>query len=749
MSLLALVVAGLWGCTPPSDGKDGPGDSQPDSGAQDDTGDSGTQVDCSEVVSDPPTRSCSVRVVHSPGEDVASMDFAADFTGWEPEEMAGPDVEGRFCVDVEPGAGEFAYKFVLDGTWEESIPPEVTSHWDGGVENRNLLVPDCQLPALEVVSAAVSADGSGTLELQFVRGAGGVVLDPDTVEVESGGNTWAATLDPGPGTVSASVSGLAPGKHTVVVRASDVAGNAIDGGPLHVPLWVEETPFEWTDGLMYFAMVDRFRNGDWDGAGACDPVTGVEERANYNGGDFLGILHALEEDYFTRLGANVLWLSPVVENPHGAYIAQDGAHQFSGFHGYWPESETGVETCYGDEDLDADSRLREVIAAAHAKGIRVMFDMALNHVHENHPWVTDHPDWFHDGGCTCGDAGCDWEERKLDCWFMPYLPDLDYTQHDAVQAAVDNVLWWVREYNVDALRIDAVKHMTDSVVRGLRHRLGAELEHPGSPTVLLMGETFTGSDGHGEIMRFIGEGRLHGQYDFPLYWAIRQAFAQGGSFVDLDAAVQSSGDAWGDAIMSPFAGNHDVQRLVTEMVGNGQGAWGDTPDLLAAGGSNLDQLDLLIRVQLALAFTLTQPGMPLLYYGDEIGLAGDGDPDNRRPMSFAPYLSANQERLRAGVRRVGNARRVSKAIRRGEVTTLFVDSDLYIYRFEEAGGEEAVVVLHKGSGERSETVQVGLADGASFWNVMDLAETVTASGGQVEIRVSGPELLVLLPEGVQ
>jgi glycosidase len=408
-----------------------------------------------------------------------------------------------------------------------------------------------------------------------------------------------------------------------------------------------------------------------------------------------------------------------------------------------------VETCYGDDDLDADSRLREVIAAAHAKGIRVMFDVALNHVHENHPWVTEHPDWFHDGGCTCGDAGCDWEERKLDCWFMPYLPDLDYTQHDAVQAAVDNVLWWVREYDVDALRIDAVKHMTDSVVRGLRHRLEAELEHPGSPTVLLMGETFTGSDGHEEINRFVGEGRLHGQYDFPLYWAIRQAFAQGGSFVDLEAAVQASGDAWGEAIMSPFAGNHDVQRLVTEMVGNGEGAWGDTPDLLADGGSNLDQLDLLIRVQLALAFTLTQPGLPLLYYGDEIGLAGDGDPDNRRPMNFDPYLSANQDRLRAGVRRVGNARRVSLAIRRGELTTLFVDSDLYIYRFEEPGGEEAVVAIHKGTGDRTETVSVGLADGASFWNVMDLSETVTASGGQVEIQVNGPELLILLPEGVQ
>ncbi len=145
-----------------------------------------------------------------------------------------------------------------------------------------------------------------------------------------------------------------------------------------------------------------------------------------------------------------------------------------------------------------------------------------------------------------------------------------------------------------------------------------------------------------------------------------------------------------------------------------------------------------------MAYTLTQPGAPLLYYGDEIGLHGGGDPDNRRLMNFDPFLSANQTELRDRVRAIGQARVAHPALRRGERRQLWVDDDLVVYSLS-TGEQVAVVAVHKGWTERTETVSIdGLGvDGATFDDSV-WGRNFTASGSDLTLTLGSWDYALLV-----
>jgi glycosidase len=517
-----------------------------------------------------------------------------------------------------------------------------------------------------------------------------------------------------------------------------------------VPLWVEDEPFRWEDGLIYFAFVDRFRNGDFGEAGASSPVEDTADVANYQGGDFLGVLDALEEGWFESLGANVLWLTPVYENPDGPYVASDGVTNFSGFHGYWPTDPFAIEGKLGDAWASSEDRLIELITEAHARGVRVLFDLVLNHVHEDHIYRSEHPEWF-GGGCVCGTEGCGWEERAVDCWFQPYLPDLDYRNPWVLERVVDDTVELVRRFDVDGVRVDAAKHMDHVVMRTLTRRLREDIEAGGGAHVYSVGETFTGGDGHDLIMQYVSPNELDAQFDFPLYWSIRDAFAHGGSFNGLEATVATGQATYGEAypLMSPFLGNHDILRFATDAAGNAGSPWGGTEDWMAGGGSVITQWDLINKQSMAFAFTLTQPGLPLIYYGDEIGLAGAGDPDNRRFMTFEPSLSANQTELLTRVRAIGQTRAASEALRRGDRTQLWVDDNLLVYSRDAGGDEVAVVAMNKSESPRVvtiATIPVDSLDGRTLVDAIHPDRVVTVSNDSFELSLDPWENAIFEPQ---
>jgi neopullulanase len=646
-----------------------------------------------------PVRACTTRIVFDDGQTHGRITAAGTFNCCsETADHLELEPGTTYAVELNLEPGEYAYKLIVGGQWRLD-PANLRTIFHGGEENSRLIVPDCNEPSLRVDRFDVDgAAGAVSLEVQYVDGAGlaGPDLDALSVRLDRSPVGDGLEIDEETGRITVSLEGLAPGKYALDLTIADAEGKAAES--LFLPFWVEETPFDWNGAVLYFAFVDRFRNGD---PSLDDPVPDSPWLSNYQGGDFIGLRHAIEEGWFDDLGVDAIWITAPQENPDGRW-GGDGDTTHTGYHGYWPSAPRDTQPRFGSLD-----DLREMIRAAHDRGIRVLADVVLNHVHESHPHFQENPDWFiGDGGCVCGRT-CDWEAQAIECWFTPYLPVYQWQRPEVLREVLDDVMWWVRETNLDGFRVDAVKHFERVALRNLRASL-VEIEADAPVEYLLIGETFTGDGGHGDIAAYIAHDQLHGQFDFPLYWPLARVLARDeGTFHDLDAAVQASDAAYPEgAIMGPFLGNHDVPRFYSHAAGDifdvwGNGAkeqgWNDPP-----GAHDWDEP--YERLHLAFAFVLTQPGMPLIYYGDEVGLPGAGDPDNRRFMPWGDEVTGRGEVLLERVRRLGKVRAAVPALRTGARQTLHVTGDVYVYARDAGDGELAIVALNRADVARTADV---------------------------------------------
>ncbi len=676
----------------------------------------------------PPVRDCSSRFVYPLGHQASSVVAAGEWNRFDVATGA-PLTDGLFS-NVYRGSvtlpqGSYAYKFVADGTWALDPTNGLTAYLSG-VENSRLVVPDCATPLLRVAHWDVSPTRTITLDLEYLDGSGRAGMDTASLAVQvnrSAIAVGAVTSDAMSGRIRVQLTVPENNKYTFRIHVRDLAGH--DAQELIVPMWVEDEPYRWGDGPMYFTFTDRFRDGN---PANNAPIGGVDMRANYQGGDLSGVLAALRDGYFDQLGVRALWLSPVNDNTNTSGLGT-GGHLYSAYHGYWVSQPRAVEEHWGSLD-----DLRAVTAEAHRRGIRVLFDVANNQLHRDHPYYGAHRDWFNgDGSCVCGGTNCDWDVHALDCWFTSYLPDVNWTQMAAVDQMIDDALWWLVEADADGFRVDAVKHMQHIASTTLRHRIHETLE-TGNAQYYLVGETFTGGGGHGLVASFVSDRELWGQFDFPLFWSIRGAFAQNmGTMGDLDAAVSTSAAAYGNAIMSPFLGNHDVERflsLAANQLTGGDQPW-TNPPAAPTTDAPYDQLFL------AFTFLLTQPGVPLIYYGDEIGLPGAGDPDNRRMMRFGPTLSAREQNLLSRVQIVSHARGNHPGLRRGARRTLFTDGDGYVYA-RGADVDLAIVAINRGTTARTVHVTVPpelASDGTTLRDLLG-GPSVTLAGGGFDMAFS-------------
>jgi MYXO-CTERM domain-containing protein len=673
---------------------------------------------------------CEVTIRYRPdGATPGRVVVAGQWNGWslDLDPLSDGDGDGTFERLVELLSGRYAYKLVVDGTWTLDPGNSVTMFHEG-TENSRLDVADCRLPRLEVESAVASADGRMQAVLRYVDGVRGAGLDPDSIQLAIDGAEIEAPLASDRLTIDE--PGNSPGKHTLRARANDQDGRA--AGEVVVPFWIETEPFTWQDALLYFVFTDRFRDGDRARNGS---VEGVQPPANYGGGDLARVRDAIEDGTVDALGVRALWLSPVEAGPDRSELGSDG-RAYSGYHGYWPAAPRSVDPHFGDE-----ATLREVVDAAHRRGIRVLLDLVLNHVHTLHPYVAERAaeGWFHgDGSCVC--ETCGWDTHAVDCWFTPYLPDFDYTNTDAVDRVVDDAVFWVREVGVDGFRVDAVKHVETVVVRTLVDRLRA-YEHAGIDHYLV-GETFTGEDGRGQIAAFVGPGLLDGQFDFPLHWpVVRTLLRREASLRELDTAVLANDGAYpAGTVMAPFLGNHDVPRAISHAAGQIADAWGNGSKEQGWSDPPAAPTDARAYERLAVAFTFlfTQPGAPLLYYGDEVGLAGAGDPDNRRMMPAEESLTVLQRTLRDTVRALGTLRRDLPGLRRGPRRTLWIDDEVYVWVRGE-GADAVVVAINAEDAERTVDVplpgDLGIANGTSFDDRLGGAG-VSAAGGALHVTLA-------------
>jgi glycosidase len=495
----------------------------------------------------------------------------------------------------------------------------------------------------------------------------------------------------------------APGPRTLRVATAEGAANApfVLEAPLPRPGRFQGFSNE---DVFYLIMVDRFANGDPEND---DPAVsrGLLDRSKtryYHGGDLQGILDHLP--YLKDLGVSVLWLTPLYDNANRLNDRQKvSGEAVTDYHGYGAVDFYSVEEHFGSVAL-----LRKLVDAAHALGLKVVLDQVANHTGPDHRWVDDPPTptWFHGSRAshlenhwetwTLADPHATAETRRetLEGWFVGVLPDLNQDDPEVARYLIENTLWWVGVSGADGIREDTLPYVPRSFWRSWRASLKREY-----PDLSVVGEMWNDDPA---LVSFFQGGRarsdgidsgIESLFDFPLLHAARQVFAKGAPATDLASLLGRDFLYPSPEKLVTFIGNHDTSRFRSE---------GDVESL-----------------KLALTFVLTSRGIPLLYYGDEIGLAGGEDPDNRRdfPGGFpgdprSAFSRAGRTDEEEGVfehvRTLLHLRRELGALRHGALRDLLVTDTLYAF-VREAPSGRVVVALNLGR----EPVTVDLSSGTT------------------------------------
>jgi len=378
---------------------------------------------------------------------------------------------------------------------------------------------------------------------------------------------------------------------------------------------------------MYFILIDRFYDGNPDNNRPLnDPE--VMPIADYHGGDFVGITKKIRDGYFEKIGINALWLSPVTQNPEGAYgFYPEPGSKFSAYHGYWPISSSKVDDRFGTEQ-----EWIEMLDTAHKHGMAVILDYVANHVHELHPAIVNNPDWKTDLYLPDGSMNTErWDDHRLTTWFDTFMPTLDFSRADVIETMTDSALFWIKNYPLDGFRHDATKHVQTEFWRTLTRKIKEEVVVGQNRPVFQVGETYGSRE---LIAEYIGSGLLDAQFDFALYDAGVAVFAANEPMQILRSNLQQSFDVYGvHNLMGYISGNHDKARFIT--LASGEVAF-DEDHKLAGWTRDIPHPQPIGYDKLALnvAFIQTIPGMPVIYQGDEFGQPGANDPDNRRMMQF-------------------------------------------------------------------------------------------------------------------
>ncbi len=648
-------------------------------------------------------------------EDLAGADSVfviGDFNGWNPDSYAleKNDAMGRFQGSFAIGPGRYAYRFLTgeDAELLDEANP-LTIFGRDGREHSLLIQRDCNAPygelemkSLEngVLTAWLETAYRRKVALELSATLDGAAVDFQHEWVDD--STVEITL--------AAPETVGPHRLEVVMKDSqDNENTAV------LVFHHDDTIFRWEDAVLYQIVTDRFLHGAGEVVDDSRPIT------HRMGGDYEGIEHAITSGYFEALGVNALWISPAYENAAGEWEGFDG-RKYESYHGYWPIAPRKVDARWGGEVA-----LRSLVDTAHGRNMRMILDIVPNHTHIEHPYFVEHrEEWFNHpkGDCVCG-RECDWGRDIEHCWFIDYLPDLDWTNEDVLDTMIGDTVWWMDSFGFDGLRVDAVAMMPRLVTRHLRYeverRLGKDLVRP-----YLIGETYTGSAGRDDIRWYLGPYGLSGQFDFPLMWSVREVVAQGLHTMDtlLDEADLSHA-AWegSGAVMGLMLGNHDVTRFLSVAAGDEGDGVENPPD------QPTDAAPYRL-MEVAHAFLLTQRGAVFVYYGDEIGMAGAGDPDNRRAMVFGEALNEHQQRMLENVGRLIRLRQNLHSWRYGERTDLLRKTDAIAYLLADEE-DRSIVVLSRSS--RALSYEIPLPDFDAQRDWYEDLEDCTGSGSAFSI----------------
>ncbi|WP_243473044.1 alpha-amylase family glycosyl hydrolase [Winogradskyella sp. MH6] len=196
-----------------------------------------------------------------------------------------------------------------------------------------------------------------------------------------------------------------------------------------------KAPFVWEGANLYFLLTDRFNNGDTSNDVNFNRTNETGKLRGFEGGDIKGITQKIKEGYFTDLGINAIWMTPIVEQIHGG--TDEGTGVTYGFHGYWAKDWTSIDPNFGTKE-----DLHELVKEAHARGIRIVLDAVINHTG---PVTEKDPVWPEEWVRT--DVQCTYDnyEHTVSCTLVKNLPDIRTESNENVELPPQLVEKWKAE----------------------------------------------------------------------------------------------------------------------------------------------------------------------------------------------------------------------------------------------------------------------------------------------------------------
>ena len=509
------------------------------------------------------------------------------------------------------------------------------------------------------------------------------------------------------GTISC-LNTVAAGVKNIPVTVKDIYGNVYTTATNVTVTERKKSAgdFDWDEAVIYFAVTDRFFDGDAennDAYGVGDYNIGEKGGSSYHGGDFAGLNQKL--DYLKDLGVNTIWITPIVEN-----ITEDQHDNKTdtatyGYHGYWASDFTKL-----NKHLGTEQQFKALLDAAHSKGMKIMVDVVLNHAGYGtekyfNSILTDADgnsiSMIRDSNNTI--SGDDKYDSLSD------LPDF-VTENKAVTDQL--VTWqteWMSKYSIDYYRVDTVKHVETTTWEAFKNSLTKV-----NPDFKMIGE-YSGA-GYANNAGELGTGSMDALLDFD-FNDFAQKFVTG-DISGVESSLQKRNGAINNtATMGSFLSSHDEDSLQYKLVNE----------------SKLSEEEAYNLMKVAATLQITAKGQPVLYYGEEIGQGGANNwplQTNRRDFDWTEL-----EKQKADSNSIYNHYKTMLAIRntytdvfaRGNRSTVAAsDAEGYEVISRSYGNSTLYVGMNVKEAEKEVVIPVAESAGTVLKNLYD-GKTYTVS----------------------
>ena len=435
-----------------------------------------------------------------------------------------------------------------------------------------------------------------------------------------------------------------------------------------------------SNDLIYLIMPDRFANADNTNDAYADLRDKDTDRTNpyvRHGGDLKGISNRL--DYLKDLGVTSIWMTPILENDMPKM--QEGPWTMSGYHGYWITNHYKIDKRFGGNEA-----YKELVSAAHSKGIKIIQDAVYNHVGSYHHTVLDPPmkEWLNQWPQYTGsnhreelftDPYASTLEKKIMIggWFVPHLPDLNLSNSFCAKFVIQSNIWSTEEFGIDGWRVDTYKYCDEKFLNDINAALVKEF-----PNITVFGEAWTNTVPASAYFTQNNinapfKHQIKGVTDFPLSNAIYDALNQPYGWnegVSRLYTTLSQDFLYKDPMTNCiFLDNHDMNRFFSMV------------------GEDMD------KYKMGLGLLLTTRGIPQVYYGTEILMKNYKDPNDAAVRKDFPggwssdpvgkfdpgTLNTKEKEAFDFFRKLAQFRKNSPAIANGKLKQFIPANGVYVY----------------------------------------------------------------------